>query len=214
MGKRLKAVAVIATLAILVPALLSLITPALAQENPDVTIVLPDDGLMLVLYLKANDQYLQSIRGPRVFTIEGNKMYLEGRVIVNNLDKVGYEVYPWRRIEPKLEWDEEMDMEVEVPQYMSELDLQPITAADLPHSQHIAKLVDVDPTAVRPATVIRRYLGRNYTVDCLVSQSVKDMYARGDLQVGDYVIVSFIDEIPNTTEFNVCVVVDKVWGSW
>lgn len=210
----MKKIWILIALAILLPALLSLATPASAQESQDATIVLQDNSLMLVLYLKADDQYLLSVRGPASFTIEGNKMYLEGKVIVNDLTKVVYSVYPWQLIEPKLEWDEEMDMMVEVPQYMNELNLQPITATDLPKSQHIARLVGVDSSAIKPAIVARKYLGEVYTVNCLVSQSALDMYQAGELQTGDYVIVTFIDEIPNTTEINICIVVDKVWESW
>lgn len=214
MKKRLTIVGVIAILALLVPALLSLTTPALAQNNPESTIVLQEDTLMVVLWLSADEEYLMQIRGPGTFTVEANKMYLDDIVIVNNLQKVGYGVYPWQLIEPKYEWDEETQMIIEVPQYMYEIDLQPIGVDDLPHSQHIAKLVGVNGGAVRPAVVARKYLGEVYTINCLVSQSALDMYSSGDLRVGDYVIVSFIDEIPNTTELNVAIVVDKVWESW
>ena len=184
-----------------------------AQEQGS-KIVLPDNSLMLVLCLKADNQYLQSVRGPATFTVEGQKMYLEGRVIVNDLNKVGYSVYPYKRIQPKYELDVEFDELIEVPQYMDELGLEAITASDLPHSQHIAKLTGIYPTRARPATVTRRFLGETYQVDCLVSQSVRDMYQSGDLAIGDYVIMSFIDEIPDSQEYNLAVIVDKVWESW
>lgn len=185
-----------------------------AQVPPATQIVLPDNSLMLVLYLEADDQFLQAIRGEATFTVDGNKMYLEDRVIVNDLTKVSYSVHPYKRIQPKLEWDEDLQEMVEVPQYMWELDLAVITASDLPTSQHIAKLVAIDPGALRPATVTRKFLGETYQVSCLVSQTAVELYQAGKLQVGDFVIVVFIDEIPDTQEYNLAIVVDKVWRSW
>lgn len=184
-----------------------------AQEQSS-KIVLPDNSLMLVLYLEADEQFLQAVRGAATFEIEGSKMYLEGRVVVNDMGKVGYSVHPYKRIPPKYELDEELDELVEVPQYMDELGLATITAYNLPRSQHIAKLVDIDPSAVRPATVVRKFLGETYQVKCLVSQSAKVMYLEGMLNIGDYVVVSFIDEIPDSREYNIAVIVDKVWESW
>lgn len=184
-----------------------------AQEQSS-KIVLPDSSLMLVLYLEKDDQFLQAVRGAATFEIEGNKMYLEGRVVVNDMGKVGYSVHPYKRIPPKYEWDEELGESVEVPQYMWDLGLEAIIANNLPRSQHIAKLVDIDPSAVRPATVVRKFLGETYQVKCLVSQSAKDMYLEGTLSIGDYVVVSFIDEIPDSREYNIAVIVDKVWESW
>lgn len=184
-----------------------------AQEESS-KIVLPDNSLMLVLYLEADNQFLQAVRGAATFEIEGNKMYLEDKVVVNDMGKVGYSIHPYKRIPPKYEWDEELEELVEVPQYMWELDLATITADNLPRSQHIAKLVDIDTSAVRPATVVRKFLGETYEVKCLVSQSAKDMYLAGTLTIGDYVVVSFIDEIPDSREFNIAIIVDKVWASW
>ena len=190
-------------------------TANIVESQPETTeIVLPDDNLMLVLYLKADEQFLQAIRGPATFEIKDNKMYLENKVVVNDMVKVGYGVYPWQRIEPKYEYDPDLGEEVEVSQYMYVLNLAVITPADLPHSQHIAILTEIDAGRIKPATVIRKYLGENYQVRCLVSQMAKDLYQAGDLQIGDYVIVTFIDEIPGSQEYNIAIIVDKVWESW
>ena len=102
----------------------------------------------------------------------------------------------------------------EVATYMWQLGLEPMGAEGLPHSQHIGLLTAVNPALARPATVVRRYMGVNYSIQCLVSQSVVNMWLSGQLEVGDYVIVSFIDEIPDSTELNVAIVVDKVYKSW
>lgn len=95
-----------------------------------------------------------------------------------------------------------------------DLGLVPPTADDLPHSQHIGKLVDVDPTKARPATITRKWRGMTFDIQCLVSQTVVDMWVADNLNIGDYVIVSFIDEIPDTDEVNLAIVVDKVYESW
>ena len=81
-------------------------------------------------------------------------------------------------------------------------------------SEHIGKLLSVNPSLAKPAVVRRRFYGENYDVNCLVTQSVKDMFQAGDLQVNDYVLVSFIEEIPNTTERKIAIVTDKVFESW
>lgn len=124
-------------------------------------------------------------------------------------DTATYDYYKWKEI--TLIYDEEG---FEIPQYMADLDLEPMDASGLPRSQHIGVLKAVNPALAKPATVTRRYHGVNYEVQCLVSQSVVDMWQTGKLEVGDYVIVSFIDEIPNTAEFNLAIVVDKVFPSW
>jgi len=85
---------------------------------------------------------------------------------------------------------------------------------NLPHSQHIGKLVDVDVSRAKPATVRRWYKGNTYDEKCLVSQSVVDMWIADTLNINDWVIVSYIDEIPDTEEINICIVVDKVYPSW
>ena len=101
-----------------------------------------------------------------------------------------------------------------LPTYISELGLEAVTANDLPKSQHIGKLTAVDAALAKPATVTRKWMGQTYNVQCLVSQSVVDMWIAGTLEVGDFVVVSFIEEIPDTTEIHVAVVTDKVYESW
>lgn len=94
-------------------------------------------------------------------------------------------------------------------------DLELYDPADLlPHSQHIGKLIAVDTGLAKPAMVRRWYEGDTYDIQCLVSQSVVDMWIADTLNVNDFVIVSFIEEIPNTTEIDIAVVVDKVYKSW
>jgi hypothetical protein len=83
-----------------------------------------------------------------------------------------------------------------------------------PHSQHIGKVISIDVTKAKPIKVARKWLGVTYNVDCLVSQNVVTIYQAGKLAVNDFVIVSFIDEIPDTTEIELAIVTDKVFKSW
>ena len=97
---------------------------------------------------------------------------------------------------------------------VADLGLVPPTADDLPHSQHIGKLVSVNPSLARPATVTRKWHGMTFDIQCLVSQTVVDMWIADTLNIGDYVVVSFIDEVPDSEEVNLAIVVDKVYDSW
>ena len=83
-----------------------------------------------------------------------------------------------------------------------------------PTSEHIGKLISVNTSVAKPATIRRKYMGETYDVSCFVTQSVKDQFQAGDIQINDYVLVSFIDENPNGTEKNVAILTDKVYKSW
>lgn len=83
-----------------------------------------------------------------------------------------------------------------------------------PHSQHIGKVVSIDVTKARPVKVARKWRGTTFNADCLVTQNIVTLYQAGKIQIDDYVIVSFIDEIPDTQEVNLAIVVDKVFKSW
>lgn len=120
--------------------------------------------------------------------------------------------YGYYKYEPiVVEYDEDGSP---IPIYIADLILEPITAGDLPKSEHIGKLTAVNPALARPATVTRKYRGQTYNVQCLVTQAVVLMWQSGALQVGDYVMVSFIEEIPGTQEIGVAIVTDKVFESW
>lgn len=86
--------------------------------------------------------------------------------------------------------------------------------APLPSSEHIAKLKSVDTANARPAIVTRRFVGENHDVACLVTQSVAELYQAGQIEIGDYVLVSFIEEIPDTEEKLIAIVTDKVYKTW
>jgi hypothetical protein len=105
-------------------------------------------------------------------------------------------------------------MDVEIPVTIEDLNLIPMSAEYLPHSEHIAKLVAVNATETKPATVMRRYWGENYTVNCLVTDTIKQMWLDEKLKVGDYVLVSFLEENPDTYERHIAIVTEKIFKSW
>ena len=83
-----------------------------------------------------------------------------------------------------------------------------------PHSQHIGKVISIDVTKAKPMKIARKWQGVVYNVDCLVSLNIAALYQAGKIAVNDYVIVSFIDEIPDTQEIELAIVTDKVFKSW
>jgi len=121
-----------------------------------------------------------------------------------NQEFVSYGLYKYK----------ELPLNIPAGTYLADLDLQAITADDLPKSEHIGIITGFDPGRAKPIHVRRRYMGVNYDFWCLGTQSVKDQYQQGMIQIGDYVLVSFIEEIPNSTERHVAIVTDKVFQSW
>lgn len=61
----------------------------------------------------------------------------------------------------------------------------------------------------KPMRVKRTIGGYEYQVDCYVTETVKDQYLAGDVAVGDFVLVHFLDDDPNRA-----VVFAKVYRSW
>lgn len=174
-----------------------------------------DSYSMLVLYLTDGEWYVQSIRGSHNYEEIGNKLYMDGNtVVINNLNKAGAKIYPDQNVEVPVEWDEETQTLIEIPVTLSDLNLVEFAPDNLPRSQHIGRLIDVDMTRAKPALVRRWYLGETYDSWCLVSQGVVDMWIADTLNVNDWVIVSYIEEIPDAQEYNVTIVTGKVYVSW
>ncbi|MEE9202047.1 MAG: hypothetical protein V3U31_02485 [Dehalococcoidia bacterium] len=72
-----------------------------------------------------------------------------------------------------------------------------------------AVLEAVNIAAVKPATVRRNWAGTDYTIDCYVSQHVKDEYQAGNIVIGDYVLVEALDWDPDKMG-----VLAKVYKTW
>ena len=171
-------------------------------------------GGMVVFWYADSGVYLASY-GLDIHIIDNGDTWdiykADGTVIWRDLEKwrVSYGYYKYQPI--TIELDENL---TQIPIYVEDLGLETIDGDDLPQSEHIGKLTAVNTALNRPATVTRKWMGQTYTVQCLVTEWVKAMYLSGSLQIGDYVLVSFIEEIPNTTEIHVAIVTDKVYESW
>jgi len=98
--------------------------------------------------------------------------------------------------------------------YLDDLELTPVAIDELPWSDHIARLRAVNPSRVKPVQVRRFYKGETYDIWCLVRQNVVNEWIAGDLEIGDWVTVSYIEEMPNATEYHVAVVTGKIYESW
>lgn len=176
-------------------------TMVLAVDTP------PTDGsgMMMVFYKIADEQYLFWCDLNAVITDNGDSWDItSAQVNAGGVNKayVNYDYFHYQPIPYGYNGT------------ITDLGLVPPTADDLPHSQHIGKLVNVNPALARPATVTRKCHGMTFDIQCLVSQTVVDMWIADTLNIGDYVVVSFIDEIPDTEEVNLAIVVDKVYDSW
>lgn len=78
-----------------------------------------------------------------------------------------------------------------------------------PPSTHLAVVDSIDPQAVKPATVTRTWAGKEYTYDCFVTEGVKDQWQQGDIHVGDFVLVHFLED-----DTGKAIVIAKVFKTW
>jgi len=72
-----------------------------------------------------------------------------------------------------------------------------------------AILDSVNVAAVKPATVRRIWQGTDYVLDCYITQHVKDEWLAGNIAIGDYVLVEYLDQDPDKAG-----VVAKVVKTW
>lgn len=106
---------------------------------------------MIVLYLRADGRFLQSVRGFPLCREVENRLLLQGSdglwyVAANDLKRVGYVYCQEQRIEPLY------DDEHELPQYMSDLGLHEITAETVQQKQRDA-LAEIDALEPRVAVL-------------------------------------------------------------
>lgn len=78
-----------------------------------------------------------------------------------------------------------------------------------PLCTHWAVIDSFQPTEEKPMRVKRVWNGREYLVDCYVTETIKDQYLAGDIVVGDFVLVEFLDDNPDRA-----VVFAKVLKTW
>jgi len=100
-------------------------------------------------------------------------------------DKATYGYFMYKEITPI--YDEEGNV---IPQYMADLNLEPMGAEGLPESGHYARLDAVHPGDALKAEVARYFEGQWYLgIRCLVTLSVLQAYQAGDIVIGDYMWV-------------------------
>ena len=76
-------------------------------------------------------------------------------------------------------------------------------------SPHWAVVSAFDAAQPRPLNVTRTWCGHQIGVDCYVTQDVADNYQAGNLKIGDYVLVDFVDG-----ELDKPLAVGKIYKSW
>lgn len=72
--------------------------------------------------------------------------------------------------------------------------MQPVIVPQLRMSLHEARIISFDTEAVKPVKTKLIQDGNEFDVDCYVTQDLVDAYQAGDLKVGDWVLVYFIDQ--------------------
>lgn len=78
-----------------------------------------------------------------------------------------------------------------------------------PLSTHWAIIDSINLGSEKPVRVKRTWEGVEYTVNCYATENIKDQYLAGDIAVGDYVMVEFLDDDPDRA-----VVFAKVFKTW
>ncbi len=106
---------------------------------------------------------------------------------------------PGRPIKPN---EEKVVLEITPPEHGCEayrynasagqIELKPTWKPPLTATRHWARVKSFQ-AAEKPIVVTREFMGQQYDVACYASQDLKDAYDAGNLQLGDYVIVDFID---------------------
>ena len=195
-----------------------------AAENTNIVTI--TGNIMAVFYTKADHQVLFwcadatiTDNGDGTWDVDSPQVKANGV----NRETVEYGLYQLDPFNPHPVDDEGN----EIPVYLEDLNLSPVTSEDLPHSMHVAALSDVYLVNGSPrCDVIRLYLGEQYTVTgCRVAQQAYDSYQAGEITLYDpayglgddhnkdcFVLVYFVTETPfgSGDSIELPVVVDKV----
>lgn len=80
---------------------------------------------------------------------------------------------------------------------------------EVPTLTYWARVAGFDASTEKPLEVTRHWAGHNITLWVYVTEDVKDAYVAGNLAVGDYVLVVFVDG-----DRDLPIAVNKVFKSW
>ena len=64
-------------------------------------------------------------------------------------------------------------------------------------------------SGVKPASVTRTYREHDYTIDCYITQDVRNDYIAGKIVIGDFVLVAFADD-----DLAFPIIISKVYKTW
>lgn len=78
-----------------------------------------------------------------------------------------------------------------------------------PLCTHWASIDSFNPDEVKPMRVGRIWEGKEYSVDCYVTETIKDQYLAGDIVAGDFVLVEFLEDSADRA-----IVFAKVLKTW
>ena len=78
-----------------------------------------------------------------------------------------------------------------------------------PLCTHWARVGSFDIGQEKPIRVTRVWDEKEYSVNCFVTEAVKDQYLSGDISIGDYVLVEFLEDRADRA-----VVFAKVLETW
>ena len=179
----------------------------LGAESQNTTSV--EGNIMAVFYLKADERVVYWCINSQIIDRGDGKWDVynwQGLKTVEGINQalVDYELYSC----------EPLPNPSTTTYYLYELDLQEVTWVDLPNEQHVAKLIDVTPSAERPVTARRKYMGKDYDVPCYVEQDLVNLWLAEELEVGDWVHIAFIHDMPSTDGLPVAVATGKIYKSW
>lgn len=78
-----------------------------------------------------------------------------------------------------------------------------------PLCTHWARIAEINLETEKPVRVKRTWNGKEYQVNCYVTENIKDQYLAGDIVVGDFVLVQFLEDSADRA-----VVFAKVFKTW
>lgn len=78
-----------------------------------------------------------------------------------------------------------------------------------PLCTHWARIDSFNVAEMKPVKVKRTWNGKEYTVNCYITESIKDQYLAGDIVIDDYVLVEFLEDSADKA-----VVFAKVLKTW
>jgi len=180
--------------------------------------------MLLFIFDKVTRQYIKSYSVAKLehFVDDGSFITIWDSQS-HDLNTYGYELYPGQKFTVQYEDVVVRHTDDGEPVYkqriawqtIDSLNLQGFESGSLPRSEHVARLKAVSPPpAKRPAIVTRVFMGVEYDIPCYATQIVRDQYQAGDIQIGDFMLVSFIAEYVNGREVILPIAIAKVFKSW